>query len=83
MAYHIVEEKCSGCGNCWEVCMNGAIIDLLDCFQIDPAWCIECGACTGMCYENAILHSSIDHTKIKDYFHSENPEYCSSLEILS
>ncbi len=63
MAYQIIAEKCSKCSNCYQVCMNGAIVDLNEYFQINPAWFTECGACTGMCYDDAILYNGIENLK--------------------
>lgn len=60
MAYFIVKKNCTNCENCLQVCMNGAIIDLIDDFYINPAWCNECGSCAAMCYENAIQYEGLD-----------------------
>ena len=82
MAYQINSDKCSGCGECYQVCMNGAIVDLLDYFQINPAWCIECGACAVMCYENAITYNKIENVKPDDCLKFKDLEYFPLSEIL-
>jgi NAD-dependent dihydropyrimidine dehydrogenase PreA subunit len=54
----IVSEKCSGCGNCMNVCLGG-------CFDMKDGsarvqsldMCMECGACWYVCEEEAILFS--------------------------
>jgi MinD superfamily P-loop ATPase len=64
MIYQIVPENCNKCGNCMDVCMNGAIIDFLDFYQIDPSWCLECGVCAEFCFENAIFYDGIQASEL-------------------
>jgi MinD superfamily P-loop ATPase len=54
MSYIIITNKCTDCGVCSEVCMNGAITQLSGIHIINPVWCNDCGACEAMCFENAI-----------------------------
>ena len=54
MAYYIETNKCQACQDCLEICMNGAMVYLIDQPAIDPAWCCECGSCAAMCYHHAI-----------------------------
>ena len=60
MAYFIIQNNCTACNDCLHVCMNGAIVDLMDELRINPAWCAECGSCAAMCYENAIQYEGLD-----------------------
>ncbi len=62
MSYYINTEKCNACGNCLEVCMDNAVLDLNNFYYIDPKWCTECGCCIAFCYENAIGHTELDTT---------------------
>jgi len=52
---HIVEEKCSLCGLCGEICSFNAIAVLKDMVMVFPELCHSCGACAYLCPENAIL----------------------------
>ena len=54
MAYYIDRNKCEACHHCLEICMNGAMVGLIDIPAIDPAWCLECGSCAAICSYNAI-----------------------------
>ncbi len=65
MAYYIDKNKCTACSNCVQVCMNGAIIDLMHGeLYINSAWCHECGSCAAMCYDMAIQYEGIDEGSI-------------------
>lgn len=47
----INSEKCSGCGQCVELCRFGAVKPG---FEIDPIECEGCGVCVDMCPEQAV-----------------------------
>ena len=70
MAYFIIHRNCTACNDCLQVCMNGAIVDLMNELRINPAWCAESGSCAAMCYENAILFEGLETEE--DYFLQEN-----------
>ena len=58
--YHILPEKCSGCGLCKDVCTSGAIHGIRKTpYTLDPALCIKCHSCIGICARNAIVGSPI------------------------
>jgi MinD superfamily P-loop ATPase len=59
MAYFIIQKNCTDCKDCLAVCINGAIINMMDEVYIDPKWCTECGSCAVLCYENAIQHEGL------------------------
>ena len=50
----IVEEKCTYCGRCAEVCAYNAIAVLKDNVLVFPELCHGCGGCTLLCPEQAI-----------------------------
>jgi len=43
------EDKCTGCGDCVEVCPVDAITIDSDFATIDEEWCIGCGVCVAQC----------------------------------
>lgn len=47
-------DKCTGCGNCVEICPVEAITLEEDIAVVDEDQCIECGACEDECPEDAI-----------------------------
>jgi ferredoxin len=53
MAVILNEDKCTGCGNCKEVCPVEAIT-VESKAQIQEDVCIECGACVEECPEEAL-----------------------------
>lgn len=59
MAYFIIQNNCTECKDCVSVCMEGAILNLVDKLYIDPMWCTSCGSCAALCYENAIQHEEL------------------------
>ncbi len=50
----IVEEKCTYCGKCAEVCAYNAIAVLKDDVLVFPELCHGCGGCSLLCPEDAI-----------------------------
>jgi len=50
----IIEEKCTYCGKCAEVCAYNAIAVLKDNVLVFPELCHGCGGCTLLCPEQAI-----------------------------
>lgn len=56
MTYHILAEKCVGCGACIDVCEDDAIIGKKKFVHIiDQNECILCGNCMDACEEAAIV----------------------------
>jgi MinD superfamily P-loop ATPase len=51
----IIEEKCTGCGKCSEICQFNAIATINKKTLVFPEMCHGCGACSYVCPENAIL----------------------------
>ena len=52
---NLIPEKCTGCGNCIEVCPHGVlIIENRKAVISDKNSCMECGACTMNCPAAAI-----------------------------
>ncbi len=47
----ILPERCTGCGQCIELCRFDAVTPL---FEIDPITCEGCGVCVDLCPEQAI-----------------------------
>jgi len=59
ITYHIVAEKCPGCGLCLRVCPQNAITGARrEPHVIDQTQCIQCGACFDTCRLDAILVES-------------------------
>jgi len=54
MAYYIDRNTCQACHHCLEICMNGAMVALIDQPAINPARCQECGSCEAICFHHAI-----------------------------
>lgn len=52
----VIEEACTGCGECAQSCREGAIDARAGLARIDPQLCLSCGACIRSCPEQA-LHS--------------------------
>jgi len=50
----IIEEKCTHCGLCAEVCAYNALAVLKDTVLVFPELCHGCGGCTLLCPERAI-----------------------------
>ena len=55
MAYRVIEQKCTCCGECMEECPMEAIsVDAGDKYAIDPDVCTDCGSCADICPAGAI-----------------------------
>ena len=54
MAIEIDKKKCTGCGNCVDVCPVEAITMNDGKAFIDEENCVECGACEAECPSEAI-----------------------------
>ena len=54
MAVKVVEEKCSGCAICMDVCPMDAI-KVNDVAKIDEEACTECGSCVDECPNEALV----------------------------
>jgi len=50
----IDEDKCTGCGNCVEVCPPSALLLTNDKAALEEEFCEECGFCAAECPTNAI-----------------------------
>lgn len=58
MTYHILADKCTGCGECIDACDDEAIIGKNKFVHIiDQQECIQCGACMGACEEDAVVRA--------------------------
>lgn len=58
MSYHILADKCTGCGDCMDECEEDAILGKAKFVHIiDQEECTQCGACLGACEEDAIVRA--------------------------
>lgn len=56
--YHILVDKCNGCGECMDACEDEAIIGKAKFVHIiDQKECIQCGVCMDACEEDAIVQA--------------------------
>ena len=53
----VIEDRCTGCGICGEVCEYNAIAVIKKKVLIFPELCHSCGACSLLCPENAIAET--------------------------
>lgn len=56
----IYDEKCIGCGACFETCANGAHIVKEGLHCIDFTKCTGCGKCAEECYADALVQAGED-----------------------
>jgi len=54
MAATVDTEKCTGCGECVDVCPLDAIEIQNDVAVVDPEECSDCGSCVDVCPTEAI-----------------------------
>ena len=58
MTYHILADKCVGCGDCLDACGEDAILGKNRFVHvIDQDECTQCGACLDACEEEAIVRA--------------------------
>ncbi len=58
MTYHILADRCTGCGECADACEDDAIIGKARFVHIiEQKECIQCGACMEACGEDAIVRA--------------------------
>lgn len=61
MTFHILPDKCVGCGECADVCEEEAILGKNRFVHvIDQKACTKCGACVAACEEGAIIRAGAD-----------------------
>lgn len=54
MAVKINKEKCTGCGECAELCPVEALSIENNTVSVNDEECIDCGACESICPANAL-----------------------------
>ncbi len=70
----ITDERCTGCGQCKELCRFDAVLEMSDGgieakeFRIDPIACEGCGVCAYFCLDEAIV---LDEPVSGEWFVSE------------
>jgi Fe-S-cluster-containing hydrogenase component 2 len=57
--FHILEHRCTGCGECRKVCPTWAINLSAENKSIDQLSCIPCGACQQVCPEQAVIYQRL------------------------
>lgn len=61
MTFHILPDKCVGCGECIDACEEDAILGKSRFVHvIDQKACVQCGACVDACAEGAIVKAGAD-----------------------
>ena len=67
MTYHILGTKCTGCGDCEDVCNDDAITGKKGfIYMIDTFDCTGCGKCIEECEEEAIIVAGVKKPKTPD-----------------
>ncbi|MFH1076134.1 MAG: electron transfer flavoprotein subunit alpha [Pseudomonadota bacterium] len=51
----IIKDKCTGCGECVDICPSGAIVLVEGCAIVKEGECVSCGSCEAMCEAGAIV----------------------------
>ena len=54
MGTHWIDDACTSCGACAELCPVDAISEGKDSFIVDQDACTDCGACDAVCPVEAI-----------------------------
>lgn len=54
MPIRVIEDKCTACGECAEVCPSDAIT-IGDVAEIDEEECVECEVCVDECPNEALV----------------------------
>lgn len=58
MTFHILADKCTGCGDCMDECGEDAILGKKRFVHvIDQEECTQCGACLSACDEEAVVRA--------------------------
>jgi NAD-dependent dihydropyrimidine dehydrogenase PreA subunit len=57
--------KCTGCGNCVDVCPQQAITINNDVAVVNEELCVECGTCVSICPVNAIHEIAPVYTRLR------------------
>lgn len=61
MTYHVLANKCNGCGECIDACEDDAILGKKRFVHvIDQKECTLCGACLEACEEGAIIMAGLE-----------------------
>ena len=56
MTYHILADRCTGCGDCIDECEEDAVLGKKRFVHvIDQDECTQCGACMSVCEEDAVV----------------------------
>lgn len=56
MTYHILADRCTGCGDCMDECEEDAVLGKKRFVHvIDQDECTQCGACMSVCEEDAVV----------------------------
>jgi len=56
----IIQEDCTQCGKCMEVCRFDAISIINDQYMVDPISCEGCGYCARVCPTNTIINKELN-----------------------
>lgn len=60
MTYHILADRCTGCGDCMDECKEEAILGKSHFVHvIEQDECIQCGTCLNVCDEEAIVRAGV------------------------
>jgi len=61
----IIQDNCTNCGRCQEVCRFGAISFVDDYYYVDPISCEGCGYCARICPTETIIN---DRPKVGEWY---------------